>query len=195
MKMKTGLLFFIMVCSMSVHAEIDTLIYQPKILSPELKSDLDVDEHEWLLGLKIGQMLAENSGATSKFGVSANYLVAEQWYAVLQLDLNEWQLTPSTTESAIAWSVGAGYSVLQGAAYITDGLTLPWQLYAQLNVGEQTLNRMSSTFASGAVGWQFSNDNNYTAFEWRHFQINDDRLKQLDSNKGYEWSIIFGSYF
>lgn len=195
MKMKSGLLFFIMVFSMLAQAEIDELIYQPKILSPELKSDLDVDEHKWLLGLKIGQMLAENSGSSSKFGVSANYLVWEQWYAAAQIDLNEWQLTPNTTESAIAWSVGAGYSVLQGAAYITDGLTLPWQMYAQLNVGEQILKQKSSTFASGALGWQLSNDNNYAALEWRHFQINDDRLKQLDSDKGYEWSIIFGKYF
>lgn len=195
MKMKSELLFLIMVFSMSAQAEIDELIYQPKILSPELKSDLDVDEHKWLLGLKIGQLLAENSGSSSKFGVSANYLVWEQWYAAAQIDLNEWQLTPNTTESAIAWSVGAGYSVLQGAAYITDGLTLPWQMYAQLNVGEQTLKQKSSNFASGALGWQLSNDNNYAALEWRHFQINDDRLKQLDSDKGYEWSINFGKYF
>jgi len=195
MKMKSELLFLIMVFSMSAQAEIDELIYQPKILSPELKSDLDVDEHKWLLGLKIGQLLAENSDSSSKFGVSANYLVWEQWYAAAQIDLNEWQLTPNTTESAIAWSVGAGYSVLQGAAYITDGLTLPWQMYAQLNVGEQTLKQKSSNFASGALGWQLSNDNNYAALEWRHFQINDDRLKQLDSDKGYEWSIIFGKYF
>ncbi len=179
----------------SSYAEVDELIYQPKILSPELKSDLDVEEYKWLLGLKLGQLLAENSDSSSKLGISANYLIWEQWYATAQIDLNEWQLTPNTTESAIAWSVGAGYSVLQGAAYITDGLTLPWQMYAQLNVGEQLLKQSSSTFASGALGWQLSNDNNYAALEWRHFQINDDRLKQLDSDKGYEWSITFGKYF
>lgn len=179
----------------SSYAEVDELIYQPKILSPELKSDLDVEEYKWLLGLKLGQLLAENSDSSSKLGISANYLIWEQWYATAQIDLNNWQLTPNTTESAIAWSVGAGYSVLQGAAYITDGLTLPWQMYAQLNVGEQLLKQSSSTFASGALGWQLSNDNNYAALEWRHFQINDDRLKQLDSDKGYEWSITFGKYF
>jgi len=189
---------FIVIClfsAMSAHADVDTLIYQPKILSPELKSDLDVAEYKWLLGLKLGQMLPENSDSSSKIGFSANYLIWEQWYATAQIDLNEWQLTPNTTESAIAWSVGAGYSVLQGAAYITDGLTLPWQMYAQLNVGEQSLKQASSTFASGALGWQLSNDNNYAALEWRHFQINDDRLKQLNSDKGYEWSITFGKYF
>jgi len=179
----------------SSYAEVDELIYQPQILSPELKSDLDVEEYKWLLGLKLGQLLPENSDSSSKLGISANYLIWEQWYATAQIDLNNWQLTPNTTESAIAWSVGAGYSVLQGAAYITDGLTLPWQMYAQLNVGEQLLKQSSSTFASGALGWQLSNDNNYAALEWRHFQINDDRLKQLDSDKGYEWSITFGKYF
>ncbi len=176
-------------------AEVDELIYQPKVLSPELKSELDVEEYKWRLGLKIGQLLAENSSSSTKFGVSANYLIWDQWYAAAQIDLNEWQLTPDTTESAIAWSVGAGYSMLQGAAYITDGLTLPWEMYLQLDVGEQTLKQRSSTFASGAIGWQLSNDNNYAALEWRHFQTNDDRLKQIDSDKGYEWSIIFGRYF
>ncbi len=195
MKMRSGFILLVMVLSAAVQADVDELIYQPKILSPELKSELDVEEFKWLLGLKVGQLLAENSDSSSKFGISANYLIWEQWYANAEIDLNEWQLTPNTTESAIAWSVGAGYSVLQGAAYITDGLTLPWQMYAQLNVGEQSLKQESSTFASGAFGWQLSNDNNYAALEWRYFQINDDRLKQLDSDKGYEWSIIFGKYF
>ena len=195
MKMRSGFILLVMVLSAAVQADVDELIYQPKILSPELKSELDVEEFKWLLGLKVGQLLAENSDSSSKFGISANYLIWEQWYANAEIDLNEWQLTPNTTESAIAWSVGAGYSVLQGAAYITDGLTLPWQMYAQLNVGEQSLKQASSTFASGALGWQLSNDNNYAALEWRHFQINDDRLKQLNSDKGYEWSITFGKYF
>jgi hypothetical protein len=195
MKMKNFFLLIVTVLSFSAHAQVDELIYQPKVLSPELKSELDVEEYKWRLGLKIGQMLAENSASSSKFGVSANYLVWDQWYASAQIDLNEWQITPNTTDSAMAWSLGAGYSMLQGAAYITDGLTLPWQMYLQLDVGEQTLRQKSSTFASGAIGWQLSNDKNYAALEWRHFQTNDDRLKQLDSDKGYEWSIIFGRYF
>lgn len=195
MKIKSGLLFIALLLSAAAQAEVDELIYQPKILAPELKSELDVEEYEWLVGLKMGQLLAENTHASAKYGMSASYLVWDQWYANAQLELNNWQLTPNSTESAIAWSVGAGYSMLQGAAYITNGLTLPWQMYAQLNVGEQVLKQKSSTFASSALGWQLSNDNNYAALEWRYFHLNDDRLRQLDSNKGYEWSIIFGRYF
>lgn len=173
----------------------NALIYQPKVLSPELKSDLDVTEYKWLLGIKLGQLLPEYSPSTHSIGISANYLIDDRWYAAVQLDVNEWQLTPDSTKSAIAWSVGTGYSILQGAAYITEGLTLPWQAYVQLNVGEQVLKSVSSTFASGALGWQLSNDNNFAAIEWRHFQFNDDRLKQLGSDRGYEWSIKFGRYF
>ncbi len=173
----------------------NTLIYQPKVLSPELKSDLDVTEYKWLIGFKVGQLLPEYSESKGSIGISANYLVWDKWYAAAQLDVNEWQLTPNSTKSAIAWSAGAGYSILQGAAYITDGLTLPWQVYVQLNMGEQILKSVSSTFASGALGWQLSNDNNFAAIEWRHFQFNDARLKQLGSDRGYEWSIKFGRYF
>lgn len=193
--MKIGYLGLLLLITTSVQAEVDGLIYQPKVLSPELKSDMDLAEYKWQLGLKLGQMLPANQSSSGKVGISANYLIWDKWYAAANIDLNEWQITPKTTESAIAWSLGAGYSVLQGAAYITDGLTLPWQLYLELGVGEQMLDQASSSFATGAIGWQLSNDNNYAALEWRYFQINDDRLQQIESDKGYEWSITFGKYF
>lgn len=193
--MKIGYLGLLLLITTSVQAEVDGLIYQPKVLSPELKSDMDLAEYKWRLGLKLGQMLPANQSSSGKVGISANYLIWDKWYAAANVDLNEWQITPKTTESAIAWSLGAGYSVLQGAAYITDGLTLPWQLYLELGVGEQMLDQASSSFATGAIGWQLSNDNNYAALEWRYFQINDDRLQQIESDKGYEWSITFGKYF
>jgi hypothetical protein len=193
--MKIGYLGLLLLITTSVQAEVDGLIYQPKVLSPELKSDMDLAEYKWQLGLKLGQMLPANQSSSGKVGISANYLIWDKWYAAANVDLNEWQITPKTTESAIAWSLGAGYSVLQGAAYITDGLTLPWQLYLELGVGEQMLDQASSSFATGAIGWQLSNDNNYAALEWRYFQINDDRLQQIESDKGYEWSITFGKYF
>lgn len=195
MKMKLVVFFLFASLVNWAYAESEELIYQPKVLSPELKSDLDVEEYKWLLGVKLGQLLPENTESQHTLGVSANYLVWDKWYAAAQVDVNEWQLTPNSTESAIAWSAGAGYSVLQGAAYITDGLTLPWQMYAQLNAGEQFLKSTSSTFVSAALGWQLSNDKNFAAIEWRHFQFNDDRLKQLGSDRGYEWSIKFGRYF
>jgi hypothetical protein len=176
-------------------AEVDELIYQPKVLSPELKSELDLEEYKWQLGVKLGQLLTGNQDSRAKVGISANYLIWDKWYAAVNLDLNEWQLTPKGTESAIAWSLGAGYSVLQGAAYITDGLTLPWQAYLEFGVGEQILDNKSGNFTSGALGWQLSNNNNYAALEWRYFQINDDRLIQIKSDKGYEWSVTFGKYF
>jgi hypothetical protein len=193
--MKIAYLTYLLLLTGLVQADVEDLIYQPKVLSPELKSALDLTERTWQLGLKLGQHLPENQDSSTKFGIAANYLIWDKWYAALRLDLNEWQITPNSTESAIAWSVGAGYSVLQGAAYITDGLTLPWQMYTELNIGEQTLEQVSSNIASGAIGWQLSNDNNYAALEWRYFQIDDTRLKQLDSDKGYEWSITFGKYF
>jgi len=194
-RMKIVFLTSLLLLSGALQAEVEDLIYQPKVLSPELKSDMDLEEYKWQLGLKFGQMLPANQDGSGKFGISANYLIWDKWYAAVNLDLNEWQITPKTTESAIAWSVGAGYSVLQGAAYITDGLTLPWDIYLELGVGEQLLDQDSGNFASGAMGWQLSNDNNYAALEWRYFQINDDRLKQIDSAKGYEWSVTFGRYF
>jgi hypothetical protein len=193
--MKRVTLSLLLLIASNVQAEVDDLIYQPKVLSPELKSDMDLEEHRWQLGLKLGQMLPANQNSSSKVGISANYLIWDKWYAAFNVDMNEWQLTPKATESAIAWSLGAGYSVLQGAAYITDGLTLPWQLYLELGVGEHVLDQASSNFATSAMGWQLSNDNNYAALEWRYFQINDERLQQIDSDKGYEWSITFGKYF
>jgi hypothetical protein len=193
--MKIVYFAYLLLLTSLVQAEVEELIYQPRVLSPELKSELDLTENKWQLGLKLGQSLPENQDASSKVGIAVNYLIWDKWYAVAHIDLNEWQITPNSTESAIAWSVGAGYSVLQGAAYIIEGLTLPWQMYTELNVGEQILDQVSSNIASGAIGWQLSNDKNYAALEWRYFQINDNRLKKLDSDKGYEWSITFGKYF
>jgi hypothetical protein len=193
--MRIVYLTYILLLTSLVQADTEELIYQPRILSPELKSELDLTENNWQLGLKLGQSLAENQDVSSNMGIAANYLIWDKWYAAVHLDFKKWQITPDVTESAIAWSVGAGYSVLQGAAYITEGLTLPWQMYAELNVGEQVLDQVSSNIASGAIGWQLSDDNNYAALEWRYFQMNDNRLKQLDSDKGYECSITFGKYF
>jgi hypothetical protein len=193
--MKIGFFAFLLLITGVAQAQVDDLIYQPKVLSPELKSDMDLEEYKWQLGLKLGQLLPANQESSGKYGISANYLIWDKWYAAVNVDVNEWQITPKTTESAIAWSFGAGYSVLQGAAYITDGLTLPWQVYLELGVGEQILDQYSGNFTSGAMGWQLSNNNNYAALEWRYFQINDDRLKQIDSDKGYEWSVTFGKYF
>lgn len=195
MKMKLfGLMLLVGLVNVTFAADRE-LIYQPKVLSPELESDLDVEEQKWLLGMRLGQILPENSTAKGKIGASVDYLIWDKWYAAAEIDLNEWQLAPGSTKSAIAWSVGAGYSVLQGAAYITDGLTLPWQMYLQANTGEQVLKSVSSTFASGSMGWQLSKDNNFAAIEWRYFQFNDERLKQLGTDRGYEWSLNFGRYF
>lgn len=191
------IVYFGLLLLVAVYAKAETkaLIYQPKILSPELKSDMDLKELKWQLGLTLGQVLPTSQNSSNKLGISANYLIWDKWYAAGNIGLSEWQITPKTTESAIAWSLGAGYSVLQGAAYITEGLTLPWQAYLELGIGEQVLDQTTSNLAFAALGWQLSNNNNYAALEWRYFQINDDRLKQINSDKGYEWSITFGKYF
>jgi hypothetical protein len=193
--MKIGYLVFLLLFAGITQAEKNELIYQPRVLSPELKSDLDLPEYKWQLGLKLGQLITGNQDSRGKYGVSVNYLIWDKWYSVVNIDVNEWQLTPETTELAIAWSLGAGYALLQGAAYIADDLTLPWEVYVELGAGEQILDQDSGNFISGALGWQLSNDNNYAALEWRYFQVNDDRLIQIGSDKGYEWSVTFGRFF
>lgn len=193
--MKIGCLVFLVLIAGIAQAEKDELIYQPKVLSPEVTSDLDLPEYRLQLGLKLGQLIAGNQDSRIKYGASVNYLIWDKWYSVVNVDVNEWQIAPGTTELAMAWSVGAGYTVLQGAAYIADGLTLPWSIYMELGVGEQILDQNSGNLVSSALGWQLSDDDNYAALEWRYFQINDERLIQIGSDKGYEWSVTFGKYF
>jgi len=171
------------------------LIYQPKVLIPEKKSNLDVVEYQWLLGISAGQTLVENQDHSFTYAISANYLIWQQWYAAAQLSQKEWQLSHETSKSAMVWSVGAGYSVLEGSAYITDGLTLPWQMYTEVMVGEQALGGSSASYVDGALGWQLHKNNTYAALEWRYFSIDDERLQQIDSDKGYQWSLEFGRYF
>lgn len=171
------------------------LIYKPKVLSPEVDNALDVEEYKWQLGFLVGQSMVENQDHSFSYGISANYLIWQQWYAAARLSQKELQQGPSKKESAIAWSLGAGYSVLEGAAYITDGLTLPWQMYTELMVGEQILDGKSNSYIDGALGWQLNKDNNYAAIEWRYFSVDDKRLQQIDSDKGYQWSLEFGRYF
>lgn len=193
--MKVGCFIFLLLISGIAQAEKDELIYQPKVLSPEFKSDLDLPEYNWQLGLKLGQLITGNQDSRGKYGVSVNYLILDKWYSVVNVDVNEWQITPEATELAIAWSLGAGYTVLQGAANISDGLTLPWDVYVEFGGGEQILGQKSGGFLAGALGWQLSDNDNYAALEWRYFQVNDERLVQIGSNKGYEWSVTFGRYF
>jgi hypothetical protein len=181
----------------NVHIQADEveLIYKPKVLSPEIDNVLDVEEYKWQLGLLAGQSLVENQDHSLSYGISVNYLIWQQWYATARLSQKELQLEPGAKESAIAWSLGAGYSVLEGAAYITDGLTLPWQMYTEAMVGEQSLEGKAASYVEGAIGWQLNKDNNYAAIEWRYFSIDDKRLQQIDSDKGYQWSLEFGRYF
>ena len=171
------------------------LIYQPKVLTPKKTSSLDVEEYEWLLGGSLGQSLIESQTHSFTYAISANYLIWQQWYAAARISQKEWQLNNETSKSAIAWSVGAGYSVLEGAAYISDGLTLPWQMYTEVMVGEQVLDGSSASYVDGALGWQLYKNNIYAALEWRYFSVDDKRLQQIDSDKGYQWSIEFGRYF
>jgi len=178
-----------------VYAEDLELIYQPKVLTPEKKSNLDVVEYKWLLGISAGQSLIANQDHSFTYAISANYLIWQQWYAAARISQKEWQLSHETSESAIAWSLGAGYSVLEGAAYIADGLTLPWQMYTEVMVGEQALDGSSASYIDGALGWQLHKKNTYAALEWRYFSVDDKRLQQIDSDKGYQWSLEFGRYF
>lgn len=178
-----------------VHANEGELIYKPKVLSPEVNNALDVDEYQWQLGLFAGQSMAENQNHALNYGISANYLIWQQWYAAARVSQNTFQLSQGSTESSIAWSLGAGYHVLEGAAYIANGLTLPWRMYAELMLGEQSLDGKPSNYVDGAIGWQLNKDNNYAAIEWRYFRVDDEQLRQIDSNKGYQWSLEFGRYF
>jgi hypothetical protein len=178
-----------------IHAGEVELIYKPKVLSPEIDNALDVEEYKWQLGLFAGQSMVENQDHAFSYGISANYLIWQQWYAAGRLSQKELQKTGGIKESAIAWSLGAGYNVLEGAAYITDGVTLPWQMYTEVMVGEQSLDGKSASYVDGAIGWQLNKDNNYAAIEWRYFSVDDKRLQQISSDKGYQWSLEFGRYF
>lgn len=193
--MRIGSFIFLLLIAGITQADVEELIYQPKVLSPEVKNETDLVEYKWQLGLRLGQLITGNQDSRGKYGISANYLISDKWYSVANIDMNEWQIAPGNTELAVAWSIGAGYNVLQGAAYITDSLTLPWNIYVELGVGEQMLDENFGNFTSGAVGWQLSDNDNYAALEWRYFQVNDDRLIKIGSDKGYEWSVTFGRYF
>ena len=178
-----------------IHAEEIELIYTPQVLSPEVNNALDVDEYKWQVGLFLGQNMPENQSHKLSYGISANYLIWQQWYAAARISQKTFQLAQNSTESAMVWSLGAGYNVLEGAAYIADGLTLPWRMYTEVMMGEQHLDGQGTNYVDGAIGWQLNKDNNYAAIEWRYYSVDDERLQQIDSNKGYQWSLEFGRYF
>lgn len=184
----------LLVCSESNGSDAE-LIYEPKVLSPVGNKSLAVEEYKWLLGVSAGQSIVENQDHLFTYGISANYLIWQRWYASARISQKEWILDGGEQESAVAWSLGAGYNVLEGAAYIAEGLTLPWQMYAEMMVGEQSLGGKAGSYIDGALGWQLNKDNNYAAIEWRYFSIDDTRLQQINSDKGYQWSLEFGRYF
>ena len=191
---KIIVVMLLLVCSQANANEAE-LIYEPKILSPEDNNSLEVEEYKWLLGVSLGQSMVENQDHSLVYAISANYLIWQRWYASARVSQKEWLLAGEERKSAIAWSLGAGYNVLEGAAYITEGLTLPWQMYAEIMFGEQSLEGKAENYIDGALGWQLNKDNNYAAIEWRYFSIDDTRLQQINSDKGYQWSLEFGRYF
>jgi len=179
------------VCS----ADRGELIYQPKVLMPEVPDEIAVEDLNWRLSGFIGQVLPSNLDSTDQVGASLSYLVSNRWYAATELWYSKWGGHRVASFEVTKIGVGLGYDLFQGAAYIAKGLTLPWTMYGQISAGNQYVDDDSGTYYSGALGWRLAKDNYYAGLEWRRFSVDDQRLQQLKTDKGYQWAIQLGRYF
>lgn len=173
----------------------DELIYKPKVLMPEIPDSAKVEDRNWRVAGYLGQVLPSNLDSTDQLGGSLTYLVSNRWYITTELWYSNWngQLIEST--EAVRVGAGVGVDLLQGAAYVAKGLTLPWTMYGQLSSGTHYMDDESATYYSGVMGWRLTKDNYYAGLEWQAFNIDDQRLQQIKADKGYQWAIQFGRYF
>jgi hypothetical protein len=177
------------------YAEQEELIYQPKVLMPEIPDAAKVDDRNWRLSGYLGQVLPSNLDSSDQIGGSLSYLVANRWYITTELWYSKWAGQQIETTEAFRAGAGLGFDFLQGAAYVAKGLTLPWTMYGQLSSGSHYMDDDSATYYTGALGWRLANDNYYAGLEWQAFNIDDRRLQQINSDKGYQWAIQLGRYF
>ena len=174
-----------------LHVSAET-IYEPVVITPDVPDVAKMGERDWRLGLGLGQVMPSNLDSTDQVGVSANYLFWNNWYVNAELWYSEWAGVQMRKTETLVTSFGIGYDLFQGAVYIAKGITLPWTAYGQFNMGDQATDGETASYMSGTIGWRLAKDNNYAALEWKRFSIDDDRLEQINSDKGYQWSIQFG---
>jgi len=100
--------------------------------------------------IELGHSLPTEQDSSGKVGIWASYLICGKCYSAADCDLNEWQITPKATESAIDWSIGAGYSVLKRDLVLSHI--------------EKVIDLTSDDVTAVAMNWQLSNHKNYAAF-------------------------------
>ena len=173
----------------------DELIYKPKVLMPEIPDSAKVEDRNWRVAGYLGQVLPSNLDSTDQVGASLSYLVSNRWYAATELWYSKWNGHRVNSVGVTKIGLGLGVDLFQGVAYVAKGLTLPWTMYGQVSGGNHHLDDESATYYSGALGWRLAKDNYYAGLEWRRFSVDDQRLQELKTDKGYQWAIQLGRYF
>ena len=187
--MRVVILFFVFI--LAAEAE-EPLIYQPILLSPEFDYEED-EQANWMLGLSLGRHLPEYLHSGPRTAILANYLIWNRWYVNAEIWQSDWYALETEVLRATGGSIGVGFHLLEGAAYVSQGTVLPWVLYTQANAGQQSLKNRPGAYVSGALGWQVSMDEYYGGLEFRRFGVDSDMLRLPD--RGYQWSVIVGKYF
>lgn len=181
--------------------ENEDLIYQPVIKTSSLAQD-EVEEQYFRYTFRLGQLMPQNAEFKPHVSGGVDFILPQGWYAGAELNYATWdsqvlandKLTEKFNDTLIL-SLAAGYELLQGSAYIVEGMTLPWQLSVQLNVGNQLLGGDQARYVALSSAWKVNYDKFFAGVEWRGFTTNHSYLRKYSMNEGREWSVLFGAYF
>lgn len=199
-------IYWILVClfiPLTVVAE-NEQIYKPIVIENGLNDLEDVKTRQGMLGIGYANVLPENTVTSHRALINAKYLAGENWYWTGEFQTgvnNSSELVVDNVvyrekdEAVTRYGLGAGYAFLHGNASFSGKITMPWQMTAELLVGQQQTAQTSGQYASMGLSTQLLGKRFWGALSLRQFNVGDERLKTLGSNWGTQWDILFGFWF
>ena len=194
-----ALLFF------TVSALADTTdIYQPEIKRAGVTGSDAFQQRRGAWGFGLGYQSRDYLESGITYNLTGRWFAGESWYL-----LGEYQYAPLNNdavndgtdvvldedENSHLLAYGVGYTFMQGLASFHGFESYPWQLAAELYLGEQSTGDSDGRYTALGVSWQVIDDNYWVGASWRVYQSNDQRLSDLGMNSGAQWALYIGSYF
>lgn len=198
---KLGLCGLTLVLASAAYA--DETIYQPApVVDNGLKSLKEPSTQSGMLGLGYTTSVIENTGLQNGIQLSARYFTGPKWYALGELQVADYSSNTLVADQGVdvpgrstRYSLGMGYSLLQGNASVSGKTVLPFVLGVELAVGQQSFGDTSGLYMSGGVTTQVHWKKYWGALGVRQFKLDEEAQPLLNSQWGVQWDIQVGLWF
>ena len=181
-----------------------TDIYAPEVKRAGISAQESYEKRRGAWGFGLGYQSRDHLEASITYNLTARWFAGERWYL-----LGEYQHSPLSNdavsddngaeleedESSNLLAYGLGYTFMQGSAGFDGTQAFPWQLAAEVYLGEQSTGDTDGRYSALGLSWQIVDPDFWVAAGWRIYQSDDKRLEDLGMNRGAQWALYFGSYF